>query len=166
MYARHRRWGGQHGFTLVWAMSMVVVLVTVVTAALVWSRYSLRMGGLGQIQDVRSSYGNDVTLSQNLWGPIQNTIQNDLANTGVSTWDPIASSDLANYVNTNLIPDLRSQGYTASVVTAYQNFLSSPHVYLRIAYGKSSALLDISFQPSSWLPIKQVWVYSDMTLIG
>lgn len=123
-------------------MVYVVILTSLVSTALVWSRYTLRMGGLGQIQDQRTAFQSQASFDQAALSAMQSAAQQ--ATVSLST-NPISQllawltfwgasfvsfltgqslqlvtmQDLTNALNQKVFPALSSQQMQGSIVYTY-----------------------------------------------
>ena len=131
------------GFSLLWTMVYVVILSSVVSAALVWSRYVLRVGGLGEIRDERNLFQSQAAFDQTALSAMQSAAQQatvQLYNGPLSQlfawltfWGAsliskltgsslqfVTTNDLINAINSLVIPSLQKQEIQATILYTYQ----------------------------------------------
>jgi len=138
---RHLR--SERGFSLLWSLVYVVILASLVSTALVWSQYALRMGGLGQIRDERNVFQSQASFDQAALQAMQSAAQQatvSLSTSSISqffylmsllgssflSWltgqslQLVTMNDLQNALTQQLFPALQKQQMQGSIVYTYQ----------------------------------------------
>jgi len=133
----------QRGFSLLWSLVYVVILASLVSTALVWSRYVLRVGGLGQIRDERNVFQSQASFDQAALQAMQTAAQQatvslsqnpisqlfywlNLLGASFLSWltgqslQLVTMSDLQNALTQKVFPALQQQQMQASIVYTYQ----------------------------------------------
>ncbi|WP_242549317.1 hypothetical protein [Alicyclobacillus mali (ex Roth et al. 2021)] len=112
------------GFSLLWSMVLVVILATIVSSLLIWSRYTLRVGGMTQIQDSQRGLINGA----NLEAAALNAVNSVSAQASVpipvsqllnSTVTGVTTSQLQDILTSTVFPALQKQGLTVESYSLY-----------------------------------------------
>lgn len=112
------------GFSLMWSMVLVVLLATIVTTLLIWSRYTLRVGGLTQIQDTQRAMTSRANLEQTALNAVnsvsaQASVPIPVSQSLVPTVTAVTTSQLQTALVNTVFPALQKQGLTVQSYSLY-----------------------------------------------
>ncbi|ACV57365.1 hypothetical protein Aaci_0306 [Alicyclobacillus acidocaldarius subsp. acidocaldarius DSM 446] len=112
------------GFSLLWSMVLVVLLATIVTTLLVWSRYTLRVGGFTQIQDTQRAMTSQANLEQTALNAVssvstQASLPISVSQSLVPTVTAVTTSQLQTTLVNTVFPALQKQGLTVQSYSLY-----------------------------------------------
>jgi len=120
----HRIAAHESGFSLLWAMVLVVLLATIVSSLLIWSRYTLRVGGMTQIQDSQRALSNRANLEQAALNAVnsvsaQASVPISVSQSLVPAVTGVTTSQLQSTLMSTVFPALQKQGLTVQSYSLY-----------------------------------------------
>lgn len=162
---------GKQGFTLIWSLVVVVLLATLVSAMLIWSRYVLREGGITQMQEANPIYKSDNTVAQMFSNNVIPIINKEFNNFSISG----NISQVAPVVESVVQTSLAVQGINVKFISYYPTTVSpntsapNMNVIFRMQNGSSKVTFDVILQGSvkTFWPFQStyVWTYAQTNIM-
>lgn len=162
---------GKQGFTLIWSLIVVVLLATLVSTMLIWSRYVLREGGIAQIREANPIYNSDNSVAQIFANTAMPIISSELSSMHITGSPSQVAARVESVVQNSLV----SQGINVEYIAYYPTTVSpynsaqNINVIFRMQNGSSQVTFDVTLQESIqflW-PFQSTsfWTYAQTNMI-